>query len=32
MMISRVDHGGSFNWVTIMYFQLVKLLIKRDKC
>jgi len=24
MMISKVDHGESINWVAIMYFQLVK--------
>jgi hypothetical protein len=32
MMIFRADHGESFDWVTIMYFQLVKELIKWDKC
>jgi len=24
MMISKVDHGKSINWATIMYSQLVK--------
>jgi hypothetical protein len=32
MMIFRVDHGESVNWVAIMYFQLVKELIRWDKC
>ncbi len=32
MMISKVDHGESMNWATIMYSQLVNELIKWDKC
>jgi hypothetical protein len=32
MMISRVDHGKSINWAIIMYFQVVKELIKWEKC
>jgi hypothetical protein len=32
MLIFRVDHGKFINWVAIMYFQLVKELIKWDKC
>jgi len=32
MMISKVDHGEFVNWVAIMYFQLVKDLIKWEKC
>jgi hypothetical protein len=28
MMISRVNHGKFVNWVAIMYFQLVKGLIR----
>jgi hypothetical protein len=32
MMISRLDHGEFVNWVIIMYFQLVKKLIKWEKC
>jgi len=32
MMISKADHGESINWVAIMYFQLVKELIKWEKC
>jgi hypothetical protein len=32
MMISRVDHGESNNWAAIMYSQLVKELIKWEKC
>jgi len=32
MMISKVDHGKSINWATIMYYQLVKKLIKWEKC
>jgi hypothetical protein len=31
MMISRVNHGESINWATIMYSQLVKELIKWEK-
>jgi hypothetical protein len=31
-MVSRVDHGKFSNWATIMYFQLVKELIRRGKC
>jgi hypothetical protein len=30
-MISRVDHGESVNWVAIMYYQLIKELIKWEK-
>jgi hypothetical protein len=32
MMISRVDHGEFVNWFAIMYSQLVKELIKWEKC
>jgi predicted nucleotidyltransferase len=32
MMISKVDHGKFVNWIIIMYFQLVKELIKWEKC
>jgi hypothetical protein len=32
VMIFRAYHVEFFNWVTIMYFQLVKELIKWDKC
>jgi len=32
MMISRVDHGKFINWVAIMYSQLVKELIRWEKC
>jgi len=32
MMIFRVDHGKFVDWATIMYFQLVKELIKWEKC
>ncbi len=32
MMISRANHGDSNNWAAIMYFQLVKKLIKWEKC
>ncbi len=32
MMISRLDHGKFVNWVIIMYSQLVKELIKWEKC
>jgi hypothetical protein len=32
MMISKVDHGESINWDVIMYSQLVKELIRWDKC
>ncbi len=32
MMIYRVDHGKYVNWVAIMYFQLVKELIRWEKC
>ncbi len=31
-MIFRVDHGESINWAIIMYFQLVKELIRWEKC
>jgi hypothetical protein len=31
MMISRY-HGESVDWITIMYFQLVKELIRWEKC
>jgi hypothetical protein len=31
-MISKVDNGESMNWATIMYSQLVKKLIKWEKC
>jgi hypothetical protein len=32
MMIFKADHGECVNWATIMYFQLVKELIRWDKC
>ncbi len=32
MMISKVDNGESMNWATIMYSQLVKKLIRWEKC
>jgi hypothetical protein len=32
MMISRADHGESVNWAIIMYFQLVKELIRWERC
>jgi hypothetical protein len=32
MMISRADHGKSINWVTIMFSQLLKDLIRWGKC
>jgi hypothetical protein len=32
VMISKANHGKSVNWVAIMYFQLVKKLIKWEKC
>jgi hypothetical protein len=32
MMIFRVDHGEFVNWDVIMYSQLVKELIRWDKC
>ncbi len=32
MMIFRVDHGEFLNWAAIMYSQLVKELIRWDKC
>jgi hypothetical protein len=32
MMISKANHWKSMNWATIMYFQLVKKLIKWDIC
>jgi hypothetical protein len=32
MMISKANHGESINWVAIMYSQLVKELIKWEKC
>jgi hypothetical protein len=31
-MIFKVDHGKFVNWTTIMYSQLVKKLIRWDKC
>jgi len=32
IMISKADHGESINWAIIMYSQLVKELIKWEKC
>jgi hypothetical protein len=32
MMISKVDHRKFVNWAIIMYFQLVKELIRWEKC
>ncbi len=32
MMISRADHGESINWAIIMFSQLVKELIRWEKC
>jgi hypothetical protein len=32
MMISKVDRGESINWAIIMYYQLVKELIRWEKC
>jgi hypothetical protein len=32
MMISKVDHGESVNWAVIIYYQLVKDLIRWEKC
>jgi hypothetical protein len=32
MMISRADHGKFGNWAIIMYSQLIKELIRWDKC
>jgi hypothetical protein len=32
MMISKANHGESVNWAAIMYFQLVKELIRWGKC
>jgi len=32
MMISIVNHGESINWAAIMYSQLVKELIRWEKC
>jgi hypothetical protein len=32
MMISKANHWEFINWVAIMYFQLVKILIKWEKC
>jgi hypothetical protein len=32
MMISKINHGESINWATIMYSQLVKELTKWEKC
>ncbi len=32
MMISKENHGEYVNWATIMYSQLVKKLIKWEKC
>jgi len=32
MMISKVNHGDLVNWATIMYSQLVKELIRWEKC
>jgi hypothetical protein len=31
-MISKANHGKFVNWVAIMYFQLVKNLIRWEKC
>ncbi len=31
-MIFKADHGEYANWIVIMYYQLVKELIKRGKC
>jgi hypothetical protein len=31
-MISKIDHGKSINWVVIMYSQLVKEMIRWEKC
>jgi len=32
MIISTTNHGNFINWATIMYFQLVKELIRWEKC
>ncbi len=32
LMISRINYGKFVNWAAIMYSQLVKELIKWDKC
>ncbi len=32
MIISIANHGESINWAAIMYFQLVKELIRWEKC
>jgi hypothetical protein len=32
MMISKTNNGKFINWATIMYFQLIKELIKWEKC
>jgi len=32
MMIYRANHGEYVNWAAIMYFQLVKELIRWEKC
>jgi hypothetical protein len=32
MMIFKTDHGEFVNWVAIMYFRLVKELIRWEKC
>ncbi len=32
MMIFKIDYGEFINWATIMYSQLVKELIKWEKC
>ncbi len=32
VIISKTDHGKSINWAAITYSQLVKKLIKWDKC
>jgi hypothetical protein len=32
MMIFKADHGEYANWAIIMYYQLVKELIKWEKC
>jgi len=32
MTISKADHGEFVNWTVIMFFQLVKELIRWEKC
>jgi uncharacterized protein HemY len=32
MMISRTDHGKFVNWAIIMFFELVKELIRWEEC